>query len=53
MLTPEQIEAMVKAKYPRTDKEKNCKQERALQDSKRDYYREQLRTQQADVPTLS
>ena len=53
MLTEEQIEAMVRAKYPRTDKEKNCKQEKVLQESKRDWYREQLRTQQVDEPTLN
>lgn len=53
MITDEQIEAMVKVKYPKTDKERNCKQEKAIRDSMRDWYREQLRSKKIDAPTLS
>lgn len=53
MLTDDQIEAMVMARYPRTDKESWCALEKQRLKEVRDIYRERLLTQQADMPTLN
>jgi len=53
MLTPEQIEAIVWAKYPKQEKESWCATEKKYQNDRRDIYREQLQAQQVDMPTLN
>lgn len=53
MLTPDQIEAMVKEKYPVTRLELNCQQEKAIMKDKRDWYRAELTAQQENAPTLN
>lgn len=52
MLTDEQIQAMVMAKYPKTDRERNCRQEQERLRALRDIYREKLRANQ-EHPTLN
>lgn len=46
MLTEQQIEAMVKQKYPVTEKERTCAFERVRREELRNFYRERLRTNQ-------
>lgn len=53
MLTEEQISAMVKAKYPVSHKERNCRQEQEIMKGKREWYAEQLRAGKAEAPTLN
>lgn len=53
MLTEEQINAMVKKKYPKTEKESYCASEKKLREDKRNWYRQILRERQIDVPTLN
>lgn len=53
MLTADQIEAMVKAKYPKTEKESWCATEKKYQNDRRDIYREELKAQQVDAVTLN
>jgi len=52
MLTEQQIEAKVMAKYPRIPEERNCKQRRLEREALRGFYRERLRTNQ-EHPTLN
>jgi len=52
-MTEEQIEAMVKAKYPKTDKERTCRQEQLRLKNLRDIYRERLRAEATSAPTLN
>lgn len=44
---------MVKKKYPKTDKESWCAQEKRINQDKRDWYRQILRERQIDIPTLN
>jgi predicted NUDIX family NTP pyrophosphohydrolase len=53
MMTDDQIEAMVMKKFPKTDKESWCAIEKQRLKYLRDIYREQLMTQQVDLPTLN
>lgn len=53
MLTEEQIRAMVMTKYPKEAKERNCRQHRAIMESKREWYRQQLLAHKECAPTLN
>lgn len=53
MLTDEQIQAMVMARYPQTDKERSCRQEAERLKNLRDHYREKLRCDAVGAPTLN
>lgn len=53
MMTEEQIEALVMKKYPKTEKESWCAQEKQRLKELRDFYRERLREKQYDMPTLN
>lgn len=41
------------AKYPKTDKERVCKQEQVRLKNLRDFYRERLRQEAMTAPTLN
>lgn len=45
MLTEEQIQQMVMARYPKTDKERNCNQEKQRLAALRELYRDRLRAE--------
>lgn len=53
MLTDQQIEIMVMKKYPKEDKERNCRQHRAIMQDKRNWYRNQLVANRECHPTLN
>ena len=53
MLTEEQIQAMVMAKYPKTEKERTCRQEKERLKSLREFYRARLEAEKYLSPTLN
>ncbi len=52
-MTEEQIEAKVRAMYPKTEKERTCRQEKQRREALRDFYREKLRAEAYTAPTLN
>lgn len=53
MMTDEQIQAKVMAKYPKTEKESWCALEKQRLKELRDFYRERLKDKQVDEPCLN
>ena len=53
MMTEEQIEAKIREKYPKIDKERTCRQEKQRREALRAFYREKLRTEAYTAPTLN